>query len=224
MPSYSDVLIYFYESTKGFNWLRNDFWVSNFPFYRWYGLKIVEGQALEINLISNRVEGKIPLSPRLKGLSQIQILRLSCNLLSGTLDFLSYMSDLQELDLSWNAFTGVVPLSLYKCKNIRVIRLDNNRLNGVISDEMLNFDKLTYLDLSNNMFSGEFPMQDASSRLKKLKVLNLLPGNVFDGFVPRGVQELMLGHHQDLNNLEITNSAVHSTMSTPTGDKALQQR
>jgi len=189
MPEYRDALIYIHEELKGKDWNRFDGWLGNDPLFRWYGVFIAEGQIKELNLNDNKLKGELLESRRLLGLSQLIILRLSCNMLTGSMNFISYFQDLEELNLSWNKLSGNIPESLYKCTKLRVLRLDNNNLSGIVSKDLSRLVNLRYLDLSRNSFEGHFPIKECGPKLVNLFYI-LLSGNKFEGFVPKLVEEL----------------------------------
>lgn len=78
------------------------------------------------DIFGNRLEEDIPNS--ITSLSNLQILHLKLNRLSGTIPDLGSMPKLQWIDLSSNYLHGTVPQSLGTSKTIKDLRLGNNRL------------------------------------------------------------------------------------------------
>ncbi|KAK4493147.1 hypothetical protein RD792_018000 [Penstemon davidsonii] len=79
-----------------------------------------------LNLGKNQFSGKIP-----SGLSSLihpQLLDLSSNKIVGSLGFLKYFPNLENLDLADNMFVGKVPLSLKSFRNLRFINVSGNSL------------------------------------------------------------------------------------------------
>eukprot|EP01033_Poteriospumella_lacustris_P016503 gene16503-11800_t len=46
------------------------------------------------------------------------------------------MKSIEELDLSWNEFIGHLPDELFTLKNLRVLKLEHNQLEGEISEQL----------------------------------------------------------------------------------------
>ncbi|PIN22925.1 Serine/threonine protein kinase [Handroanthus impetiginosus] len=68
------------------------------------------------------------------------------------------LRQLEFLYLSENKFEGEIPKSLWGLRNLREVILARNRFNGSISRNITQWDKLTYLDLSENSLSGQIPI------------------------------------------------------------------
>lgn len=49
---------------------------------------------------------------------------------------------------------GIIPDSIYELKNLRILRLDNNKLEGLINVKVLLLENLKLLDLNRNQLSG----------------------------------------------------------------------
>lgn len=105
------------------------------------------------------------------------------------------MTNLLEINLSWNKLEGSIPKSFYTLVKLRVIKLDNNNLSGIIEQDFENLQDLRYIDISRNKFSGNFPI--VAGGFKNLKQLDF-HGNQFEGFAPRSVQELWAGHELEV--------------------------
>ncbi len=81
-----------------------------------------------------------------------QILNLSNNELEGALQAeVRHLSQLQELNLSHNAFTGV-PAEIGQLSNLKILNLSHNKLTG-LPLELGNLQNLTVLDLRGNNYS-----------------------------------------------------------------------
>ncbi|KAI3414940.1 Chlorophyll a-b binding protein [Psidium guajava] len=90
-------------------------------------------------------------------LGAIKSLLLSRNQFSGEIprDFFQHMASLKKIWLSKNNFTGNIPESLMQLSNLMELHLEGNEFSGripVIKDE-----KLISLDVSDNKLEGEIP-------------------------------------------------------------------
>lgn len=187
-----DALIYIYEMTQGHcaGWLIETNWETEKRLNVWHGIKVDEGaHVTDIVLGSNRMVGELLETDRLKGLVNIRAMYLDSNFLFGVIpSSISDLTSIQEINLAWNKFTGFIPESLYTLVNLKVLRLDNNELEGNISDDLGKLRKLRLLNVCNNKLSG--PIPKIGNRLMELRTCELLPGNNFDGDVPKTAAEM----------------------------------
>ncbi|PPS10036.1 hypothetical protein GOBAR_AA10606 [Gossypium barbadense] len=75
---------------------------------------------------------------------------------TSTLDVLSNMTDLLQVWVHKNMFTGQIP-DLSKSMGIFDIKLRENLLTGLISRSLINLSSLENISLSNNKLQGPFP-------------------------------------------------------------------
>ncbi|KAM7480065.1 hypothetical protein LguiA_028278 [Lonicera macranthoides] len=171
-----------------------------------------------LNLSHNMIDGEINLTT----LHSLEILDLSLNRIRGEIrfSFPGICDSLVVANLSSNHFTGEVGNSLEHCQNLQYVDLSSNSLTGnlwygferlrgfVVSENNLGGNispgiftencSLSYLDLSENNFSGEFPKE--ISNCKSLRVLNGW-GNNFTGRIPQelgsisSLQGIFLGNN-----------------------------
>lgn len=148
---------------------------------------LTEATELErIELSGNGFNGSIPpnLGSRLPNLSK---LILGDNLLSTDdwrfVDSLTNCSYLEELDLSNNSFTGMLPESITKLSatTLAWLRLRNNKIMGEIPVMIGELSSLVTLNLENNNFSGSIP--ESIGRLKNLRAFSMTD-NKFSGSIP----------------------------------------
>ncbi|KAJ4817429.1 Polygalacturonase inhibitor 1 [Rhynchospora pubera] len=98
--------------------------------------------------------GTIP--PSFSKLAKLQLLLLTNTSVSGVIpDFLS-RTNLSALDLSYNKFSGPIPLSLSKLPNLRFLDLSGNSLSGRIPPGLLH-GTFRFLYLDRNKLSGDIP-------------------------------------------------------------------
>ncbi|XP_022887183.1 receptor-like kinase TMK4 [Olea europaea var. sylvestris] len=138
----STKLVWFYASNASLTGVIPDFFsaFSNFQ---------------SLRLSYNNLTGSLPAS---FGGSDIQNLWLNDqNLgLSGTIDVLSSMTQLSQVWLHDNAFTGRIP-DLSKCTNLFDLQLRENQFTGVVPASLVSLPKLVNITLQNNNFQGPIP-------------------------------------------------------------------
>ncbi|KAJ8542260.1 hypothetical protein K7X08_017126 [Anisodus acutangulus] len=88
---------------------------------------------------------------------------------------------LQVLDLSNNSLSGTIQRNLGNCKSLIYLNLGQNKLTGSIRKELEPVTSLRYLDLNGNQFEGSFPR--VIENFQDLEILNLA-GNRFEGRIP----------------------------------------
>nr|GMD63109.1 receptor-like kinase TMK4 [Ipomoea batatas] len=108
-----------------------------------------------LRLSYNNITGSLPAS---FGSSEIQNLWLNNQQqgLSGTIDVLSSMTQLSQVWLHANAFTGPIP-DLSKCVNLFDLQLRDNQLTGVVPVSITALPKLVNITLQNNILQGPMP-------------------------------------------------------------------
>eukprot|EP01018_Ginkgo_biloba_P025682 Gb_11073 [translate_table: standard] len=146
----------------------------------------------------NRLCGTIAME--LGQLSLLERLQLWGNqLVSGSsttlpiLTALTNCSHLQEITLTSNHLTGVLPVSIGQLSTkLNYLGLDYNNIGGEIPQQIANLTNLTlYLGLSSNSFTGRIPL--ALGRLQKLEKMDL-SFNKFEGSIPSEIgQQTGLG-------------------------------
>lgn len=108
-----------------------------------------------LRLSYNNLTGSLPSS--FSG-SEIQNLWLNNQKigLSGTIDLLGSMTQLSQVWLHANAFTGPIP-DLSKCQNIFDLQLRDNQFTGVLPASLVSLPKLVNISLQNNKLQGPLP-------------------------------------------------------------------
>ncbi|CAN6486779.1 unnamed protein product [Victoria cruziana] len=69
-------------------------------------------------------------------------------------EFLSNLTSLTMLDISWTNITGPIPLWFHRLHNLQYLRLSYNRLTGTIPPYLADMPSLTFLDLGRNQLTG----------------------------------------------------------------------
>jgi len=128
--------------------------------------------------------------PSIQGLSKLQLLYLEDNEFTGNLQDLASqnMPHLEALDLSHNKFkpgTGnnlAVPPELLSMKNLTILDLSNNLLEGNFPSNLPKQESLVFLSVHQNKLSGSIPGASISN-LQSLRHLDLA-NNDFTGNMP----------------------------------------
>ncbi|KAF0705769.1 Aste57867_6926 [Aphanomyces stellatus] len=121
-----------------------------------------------LRLEANKLTGSLP--EWLGGMASLQVLNLNGNDLTGPLpEGLVDNSALQELSLAQNKLSGSLPNAL-KVLPLTVLDLFGNRFEGSLPPDILCSPTLVYLDLSENNLSGPFPPRVALPSLVHLDV------------------------------------------------------
>nr|GMD72297.1 receptor-like kinase TMK4 [Ipomoea batatas] len=109
-----------------------------------------------LRLSYNNLTGSLPWSI---GRSKIQNLWLDNQKqgLSGTIDVISSMTQLSQVWLQANAFTGPIP-DLSKCVNLFDLQLRDNELTGVVPVSLTGHPNLENITLQNNKLQGPMPL------------------------------------------------------------------
>ncbi|KAK6914364.1 Leucine-rich repeat [Dillenia turbinata] len=108
-----------------------------------------------LRLSYNNLTGSLPSS---FGGSGIQYLWLNNQQLglSGTIDVLSSMSELKQVWLQANTFTGPIP-DLSKCQSLFDLQLRDNQFTGVVPTLLISLPGLVNITLQNNKLQGPVP-------------------------------------------------------------------
>ncbi|XP_051215089.1 probable LRR receptor-like serine/threonine-protein kinase At1g74360 [Lolium perenne] len=94
------------------------------------------------------------------------------------------LPELARLDLSFNEFTGNLPLEVADMKSLKYLMLGENNFSGEIPPEYGRLPELQALDLSNNTLTGVIP--SSIGNLTSLLWL-MLAGNQLSGEIPPAI-------------------------------------
>ncbi|CAI0626713.1 unnamed protein product [Linum tenue] len=132
------------------------------------------------NLTSIRI---LALGDKLMGLTSLSIgLNLSYNHFTGSIPIeVENLKNLGSLDLSHNMLSDSIPRSLGKCVSLESVQLQANLLRGMIPLSLDSLRGIRLFDLSNNNLSGQIPK--FFEQMHSLQLLNL-SHNKFEGEVP----------------------------------------
>ncbi|KAK9058492.1 hypothetical protein SSX86_023334 [Deinandra increscens subsp. villosa] len=109
-----------------------------------------------LRLSYNNLTGNLP--ETFSG-SQIQNLWLNNQALglSGTLDVISSMTQVSQVWLQANSFTGAIP-DLTNCSTLFDLQLRDNQLTGLVPETLMSLPKLANVTLQNNKLQGPLPV------------------------------------------------------------------
>ncbi|XP_072981155.1 uncharacterized protein [Typha angustifolia] len=144
------------------------------------------GKVVGISLSNRNLSGEI--SPSISGLKSLNSLVLDTNLISGSVPYqLSSCTNLKVLNLSANSLTGQLP-DLSALTKLKVLDLSTNGLSGSFPSWVGNLSGLVSLGLAQNDFEeGEIP--PSIGNLKNLTWLYMASCNL-GGQIPSSIFEL----------------------------------
>ncbi|GAB2269705.1 hypothetical protein Dimus_004627 [Dionaea muscipula] len=115
-----------------------------------------------LSLTNNKLKGQLPSS--IIRITTLTSLALSNNEISGELpeeeeeeEEWRQLSQLQNLDLSFNSLQGKPPTTIFSLPNISSVNLASNMLSGSLPYDMACGQKLGFVDISNNRLTGGLP-------------------------------------------------------------------
>ncbi|KAK8641523.1 hypothetical protein V6N13_010923 [Hibiscus sabdariffa] len=120
----------------------------------WFGITCNEGHVTSITLNDLGLVGNFSF-PVIVGLKLLRNLSISSNQLTGTILNIGSIRSLEFLDLSVNAFHGVIPSGIANLKDLVLLNLSSNSFEGTFPSGFGNLRRLKYLDLRSNGFSGD---------------------------------------------------------------------
>ncbi|GMI95903.1 EF-TU receptor [Hibiscus trionum] len=154
----------------------------------------------ETDLFNNSLKGNIP--SEFGQLRRLRSLNLCQNNLQGNIPIqLANCSNLVLLNLSYNSLSGEIPSSLGdNLKNMIIFSVASNDLVGVIPSSLGNLSSLDHLRLQRNRLQGLIP--DAFGRLSSLKIFSIADNNL-NGIIPSSIYNLSSLTHVSMarNNL-----------------------
>ncbi|XP_024531047.1 probably inactive leucine-rich repeat receptor-like protein kinase At2g25790 isoform X1 [Selaginella moellendorffii] len=139
-----------------------------------------------LSFTGNKLSGSIP--HELSSLQRLQSLTFRESSLTGSISSLDFgkLRSLTDLDLSYNAFTGSFPASLFGSVKLKTLSVSQNQLTGHIPASIGKLTRLEVLDLSSNKLSGGLPSE--LFHLKELAGLDL-SGNMLSGELPKAARK-----------------------------------
>jgi len=158
-------------------------------------------------------------------MTNLNDLDLSFNGLQGSIPLPSTPSDLLFLDCSNNNFSSIEPNFGVYIRNISYINLSKNKLSGRVPLSFCSLNKPEFIDLSYNYFSGPIPsclMEKVDMmiilKLRENKLQGMLPENIregcklqaidLNGNQIKGALPRLLANCQDLEVLDVGNNQI----------------
>ncbi|GMI92088.1 hypothetical protein like AT2G27060 [Hibiscus trionum] len=120
----------------------------------WFGIICSEGHVTSITLNDLGLVGNFSF-PVIAGLKLLRNLSISSNQLTGTIFNIGSIRSLELLDISVNAFHGVIPSSIANLKDLVLLNLSSNNFEGTFPSGFSNLKRLKYIDFRSNGFSGD---------------------------------------------------------------------
>lgn len=129
-----------------------------------------------LNLSDNKLDSNLPKLPK-----WLVMAFLSNNSFSGEIPKqYGQLNQLQQLDMSFNALTGMPPPAIFSLSNISDLNLASNVFSGSLPRNLNCGDKLVFSDISNNKLTGDLPSclsNESDKRVVKFRG-NCLSSNV----------------------------------------------
>ncbi|PON43273.1 LRR domain containing protein, partial [Parasponia andersonii] len=167
-----------------------------------------------LDLSSNSLSGNIP-SCIGNASDGLEVLNLGMNQLSGTIPLtFTKGNSLMYLNLHGNQFEGSLPHSLLNCERLEFLDVGNNKMKGSFPQWLESLPKLQVLILRSNRFSGPIGNPKTSFSFQKLRFIDL-SNNDFTGPLPTnffGTLVGMMDAHSDY--LEYMEDAIGTNAST----------
>ncbi|MCL7029374.1 hypothetical protein MKW94_018282 [Papaver nudicaule] len=107
----------------------------------------------KLKLSSNNLTGVLPGN---LAESSLKFFLVQVNGLSGTLEVIGKMTNLEQVWVNKNAFTGQIP-NFSNCTRLLDLQLSDNMLTGVVPSELMSLPSLLNVSLANNKLMGEYP-------------------------------------------------------------------
>ncbi|KAG7362767.1 RHS repeat-associated core domain containing protein [Nitzschia inconspicua] len=205
-----NILLRFFSETGGSSWTNNDGWYGSMDYCNsFFGVECDgAGRVTSLNLAENNLRGTVPSS--IFKLENLRELVLSGNpvvfsfqgiadadklvslylddVIMNSLDGIGDAKNLQVLNLAGNNLEGTVPIDLYLLTSLKKLDLGYNFFSGRLNNIIGAMTSLESLHLYHNQFTGRIPA--AIGDLVNLQELNLAE-NPFDGTIPPQLNELV---------------------------------
>nr|BAI82122.1 CLV1-like LRR receptor kinase [Silene latifolia] len=155
-------------------------------------------------LQNNYFTGELPVDISGEKLEQLDV---SNNLFSGVIPpGIGRLTGLLKVYFENNRFSGEIPGELFELKKLGQVNVSGNNLSGEIPGNIGECRSLTQIDFSRNNLTGEIPVTLAS--LVDLSVLNLSKNSI-TGFIPDELSSI-----QSLTTLDLSDNNLYGKIPT----------
>lgn len=200
-----EALIALYNATGGDNWTNNTNWCSDKPLSEWYGVRVLNGSVVSLDLFDNNMVGEIP--AEIKYLKQLSSITLDSNGITNIPDEIAELP-LYKLSVYWNNISKL-PEDIGALKNVRILYLGYNPLNCEIPESIGTLTNLEHLVLRSCGLSGTIP--ESVGNLTNLSVIDL-SDNELTGGIPVSLGDLVNLERIELNYNNLTGRVPESVM------------
>ena len=181
-------LIDIYRVTNGRNWLNP--WQLNERVSTWNGVTIENQRVVALNLAGRGLTDSLPNS--LSRLSELRVLNISSNNLTGSLQMITSLSNLKSLSMAATNYKqsyGNVPSIFRQMRQLTYLNIAQNSFTSPISDTtgfflLINLEELY---IQSNSFNGA--MQSKFGNFRNLKKFNLSSCG-FSGVLPNSLSNI----------------------------------
>lgn len=182
-------------------------WTNASHVCNWEGVKeCIDGRVSKLSLEHLHLNGTFA-EGTLSNLTQLRLLSLKGNDLTGTVPDLSGLINLKLLFLDHNSFTGPFPDSITNLSRLLVVVISNNQLSGPIPESLTKVDKLSMFQAENNLLNGSIPALNQSG-LKSFNVSN----NELSGEIPNTVALASFNSSSFLGNPKLCGASLQGAV------------
>lgn len=198
-------LVQIYNDMGGPDWTNSEGWLTTLPLEEWNGIKTNGNRVEELRLFSIGVNGVLSeaiyeltalisleifngtvtgeISDKITNLSELRTLALSRIGLTGSIPNLDSFSNLSNIRLNENGFSGNLPDIP---ASVSLLWLHGNNLTGTIPESWMN-NEMTVLNISINELEGTL---DILSTLTSIRGLDIAVNNWDESQLPYWLDEL----------------------------------
>lgn len=190
-------------------------WTNATQVCNWEGVKqCINGRVYKFSLENLHLNGTFA-EGTLSNLTQLRLLSLKGNGLTGTVPDLSGLINLKSLFLDHNSFTGPFPDSITNLSRLVGVVISNNQLSGPIPESLTRVSKLYRFQADNNLLNGSIPALNQSG-LRYFNVSN----NKLSGEIPKTVALANFSSSSFLGNPGLCGDQLQGTVcpSSPVPD------
>lgn len=205
-------LVDIYNATGGAYWPSTDQWLTD-SVYKWPGVDLHSDGHVKWVSIRGHINPpySYPVPSLFKNLSKLEELDISFNYFSGPIPtHLFEISSLKKLTSIQNLFSGEIPSEIGNLTNLESIDFSGNQLEGEIPEEFYNCTKLVSIDFENNKLKGEISSE--IGKLTNLKKL-LIYKNELTGQLPDELFNL-----KQLHTIDLGKNSISGTLPTTIGN------